>query len=83
MIFIDIKSHKNSLLENTEYRSMFYYMYKSSKNKFDKFKIRKIYKKRERRKQTRDGGLCLLSSRKIKNVIAYFTTCIKVIKTTS
>lgn len=48
MIFIDIKSHKNSLLENTEYRSMFYYMYKSSKNKFDKFKIRKIYKKRER-----------------------------------
>jgi hypothetical protein len=81
MIFIDIKSHKNSLLENTEYRSIFYYMHKRSKNKFDKFKIRKI--ERERGKQTRDGGLCMLSSRKIQNIRAYFIICIKVIKTTS
>jgi hypothetical protein len=83
MIFIDIKSHKNSLLENTEYRSIFYYMHKRSKNKFDKFKIRKIERERERGKQTRDGGLCMLSSRKIQNIRAYFIICIKVIKTTS
>jgi hypothetical protein len=50
MIFIDIKSHKNSLLENTEYRSIFYYMHKRSKNKFDKFKIRKIEREREENK---------------------------------
>ena len=87
MIFIDIKSHKNSLLENTEYRSIFYYMHKRSKKKFDKFKIRKIERERERErergKQTRDGGLCMLSSRKIQNIRAYFIICIKVIKTTS
>ena len=55
MIFIDIKSHKNSLLENTEYRSIFYYMYKSSKHKFDKFKIRKIREREREREENKLG----------------------------
>jgi hypothetical protein len=57
MIFIDIKSHKNSLLENTEYRSIFYYMHKRSKNKFDKFKIRKIEREREKEREREENKL--------------------------
>jgi len=41
-----IKSHKNTLIETTKYHIIFYYMYKSNRNKIYKLKVEKYLKKK-------------------------------------